>query len=114
MISVHFQGKLFNITVIQIYLPTTDAKEAQVDQFYEEQHLVELMTTTKKDVLFITRDWNAKVGSQEITGTTGKFGLEIQNEAKANRVMSREYDGHSKHSLPTTQEMILHMDIIRW
>ena len=75
MISVHFQGKLFNITVIQIYLPTTDAKEAQVDQFYEEQHLVELMTTTKKDVLFITRDWNAKVGSQEITGVTGKFGL---------------------------------------
>ena len=104
MISVHFQGKLFNISVIQIYLPTTDAKEAEVDQFYEEQHLVELTTTTKKDVLFITRDWNAKVGSQEITGTTGKFGLEIQNEAKANRVMSREYDGHSKHSLPTRDD----------
>ena len=80
MISVHFQGRLFNISVIQIYLPTTDAKEAEVDQFYEEQHLVELTTTTKKDVLFITRDWNAKVGSQEILGVIGKFGLGVQNK----------------------------------
>ena len=82
MNSVHFQSKLFNITVIQIYLPTTDAKEAEVDQFYEEHHLVELTTTTKKDVLYITGGWNAKVGSQEVAGATGKFGLEIQNEAE--------------------------------
>ena len=113
MTSLHFQGKPFNITVIQAYAPITNAEESEVERFYEDlQDLVEL--TPKTDVLFITGDWNAKVGSQEITGTTGKFGLEIQNEAKANRVMSREYDGHSKHSLPTTQETILHMDIIRW
>ena len=78
MISVHFQGKPFNITVIQVYAPTTDAKEAEVDQFYEDlQDLLEL--TPKKDVLFIIGDWNATVGSQEIPGITGKFGLGVQN-----------------------------------
>ena len=80
MISVRFQGKPFNITVIQVYAPTSNAEEAEVEQFYEDlQHLVEL--TPKKDVLFITGDWNAKVGSQETPGVTGKFGLRVQNEA---------------------------------
>ena len=79
MISVHFQGKSFNITVVQVYAPTTDAEEAEVDQFNEElEDLLEL--TPKKDVLFIIGDWNAKVGSQEIPGVTGKFGLREQNE----------------------------------
>ena len=72
MISVHFQGKLFNITVIQVYALTSNAEEAEVEQFYEDvQDLLEL--TPKKDVLFILGDWNAKVGSQEIPGVTGKF-----------------------------------------
>ena len=78
MISVHFQGKLFNITVIQVYDPITDVEEA--DQFYEDlQHLLEI--TRKKDVLFITGDWNAEVGSPEIPRITVKFGLGVQNEA---------------------------------
>ena len=78
MISVHFQGKPFNITVIQVYAPTSNAEEAEVKQFYEDlQDLLEL--THKKDVLIIIR--NAKVGSQEIPGVTGKFGLGVQNEA---------------------------------
>ena len=77
MISVHFQGKPFNITVIQVYTPTNNAKEAE--QFYEDlQDLLEL--TPKKDVLFIIGDWNAKVESQETPGVTGKFGLGVQNE----------------------------------
>ena len=78
MISVRFQGKPFNITVIQVYAPTSNAEE--VEQFYEDlQDLLEL--TPKKDVLFIIGDWNAKVGSQETPGVTGKSGLEVQNEA---------------------------------
>ena len=80
MISVHFQGKPFNITVIQVYAPTSDTEEAEVERFYEDlQDLFEL--TPKKDVLFIIGDWNAKVGSQETSGVTGKFGLGIRNEA---------------------------------
>ena len=80
MISVHFQSKPFNITVIQVFAPTSNAKEAEVEQFYEDlQDLLEL--TPKKDVLFIKGDWNAKVGSQETPGVTGKFGLGLQNEA---------------------------------
>ena len=76
MISVHFLGKRFNITVIQVYAPTSNAEEAEVEWFYEDrQDLLEL--TPKKDVLFIIGDWNAKVGSQETPGVTGKFGLEI-------------------------------------
>ena len=76
---VHFQGKPFNITVIQAYAPTTNAKEAEVDQFFEDlEDLLEL--TPKKDVLFIIRDWNAEVGSQDIPGVTGKFGFGEQNE----------------------------------
>ena len=80
MISVRFQGKPFNITVTQVYAPTSNAEEAEVEQFYVDlQDLLEL--TLKKDVLFIIGDWNAKVGSQETPGVTGKFGLEIRNEA---------------------------------
>ena len=80
MISVHFQGKPFNITVIQVYAPTNNAEEAEVERFYEDlQDLLEL--TPKKDVLFIIGAWNAKVGSKETPGVTGKFGLRVQNEA---------------------------------
>ena len=80
MISVQFQGKPFNITVIQVYAPTSNAEEAEVEWFYEDlQDLLEL--TPKKDVLFIIGDWNAKVGSQEIPGVTGKFGHGVRNEA---------------------------------
>ena len=80
MISVHFQGKTFSITVMQVYAPTSNAEEAEVEWFYEElQDLLEL--TPKKDVLFIIEDWNAKVGSQETPGVTGKFGLGMRNEA---------------------------------
>ena len=116
MISVRFQGKPFNIMVIQVHALTSNTNEAEVEQFYEDlQDLLEL--TAKKDVLFIIRDWNAKVGSQETPGVTGKFGLGIQNEAGQrliNRVLPRERTGHSKHPLPTTQEKTLHMDITRW
>ena len=80
MISVCFQGKPFNITVIQVNAPACNAEEAEVEWFYEDlQDFLEL--TPRKDVLFIIEDWDAKVGSQEIPGVTGKFGLEIQNEA---------------------------------
>ena len=80
MISVRFQGKPFNITIIQVYAPTSNAAEAEVERFYEDlQDLLEL--TPKRDVLFIIGNWNAKVGSQEIPGVSGKFGLEVQNKA---------------------------------
>ena len=80
MISVCFQGKPFNITAIQVYAPTSNAEETEVERFYEDlQDLLEL--THKKDVLFIIGDWNAKVGSQETPGVTSKFGLGVQNEA---------------------------------
>ena len=80
MISVHFQGKPFSITVIQVYAPTSNTEEAEVEWFYEDlQKLLELIP--QKDVLFIIGDWNAKVGSQETPGVTGKFGLGMRNEA---------------------------------
>ena len=80
MISVRFQGKPFNIMVIQAYAPTSNTEEAEVQRFCEDlQDLLEL--TPKKDVLFIIGDWNAKVGNQETPGVTGKFGLGIRNEA---------------------------------
>ena len=80
MISICFQSKPFNITVIQVYAPTSNAEEAEVEWVFEDlQFLLEL--TPKKDVLFSTRDWDAKVGIQEILGITGKFGFEVQNEA---------------------------------
>ena len=115
MISVCSQSKPFNITVIQVYAPTSNAEEAEVEQFYEDlQDLLEL--TPKKGVLFIIEDWNAKVGSQETPGVTGKFGLGVRNEAgkRLYRVLPREHTGHSKHPLPTTQEKTLHLDISRW
>ena len=81
MISVCFQDKSFTITVIQVYAPTSNAEEAEVEQFYEDlQDLLELTPPPKKNVLFIIGDWNAKVGSQETPGITGEFGLGIQNE----------------------------------
>ena len=80
MISVHFQGKPFNITVIQVYSLTSNAEEAEVERFYEDlQDFLEL--TPKKEVLFIIGDWNAKIGSEEIPRVTGKFGLGVRNEA---------------------------------
>ena len=80
MTSVHLQGKPFSITVIQVYAPTSNAEEAEVERFYEDlQDLLEL--TPQKDVLFIIGDWNGKVGSQETPRVTGKFGLGVQNEA---------------------------------
>ena len=114
MISVHLQGKPFNIAVIQVYAPTSNAEEAEVERFYEDlPDLLEL--TPKKDVLFILGDWNEKVGSQETPGVTGKFGLGLQNEV-GQRVTEfcQENAGRSKHPLPTTQEKTLHMDITRW
>ena len=113
MISLRFQGKLFNIMVIQVYAPTSNAEEAEVEWFYEDlQDLLEL--TPQKYVLFITRNWNAKVGSwatwrnRQIWPWSTK-----QSSSKADRVLPRERTGHSKH-LPTTQEKTLHMDITRW
>ena len=113
MISVHFQGKPFNITVIQAYAPTSNTEEAEVDRFYEDlQDLLEL--TPPKDVFFIIGDWNAKVESQEIPGVTGKLGLGVQKEAGQRlTVLPRECTGHSKHPLLTTQQKTLHMDNTR-
>ena len=95
MVSVPFQGKPFNITVIQVQAPTSNTEEAEVEWFYEDlQDLLEL--TPKKDVLFIIGDWNGKVGSQEIPGVTGKFGFGVQNEAGQRlRDLTRECTGHS-------------------
>ena len=109
-----FQRKPCNITVIQVYAPTSNAEEAEIEWFYEDlQDLLEL--TPKKDVFFIIGDWNAKVGSQKIPGLTGKFVLGVQNEAGQRlTVLPRERTGHSKHPLPTTQERTLHMGITRW
>ena len=114
MMSVRFQGKPFNIIVIQVYAPTSNAEEADVERFYEDlQELLEL--TPPKDVLFIIGDWNAKVGSQKTPEITGKFGLGIQNEAGQRLiVLPREHTSHSKHPLPMTQEKTLHMDLTRW
>ena len=101
MISVRFQGKPFNIMIIQAYAPTSNAEEAEIEQFYEDlQDLLEL--TPEKDVLLIIGDWNAKVGSQETPGVTGKFGLGVPNEA------GQKCTGHSKYPLRTTQEKTLH------
>ena len=114
MISVYFQGKPLNITIIQVYALTSNAEEAEVEWFCEDlQDLLE--QTPKKDVLFIIGDWNAKVGIQETPGLTGKFGIGVQNEAGQRLIVfPREHTAHSKHPLPTTQEKTLHMDITRW
>ena len=111
MISLYFQGKPFNIMVIQVYALTSNVEEVEVEQFYEDlQDHLEL--TPKKDVLFIIWDWNAKVGNQETPGITGKFGLGVQNESGQRLIeFCQEWTGHSKHPLPTTQKKTLHMDI---
>ena len=110
MISVRFQGKPFSITVIQVYAPTSNTEETEVEQFYEDlQDLLEL--TPQKDVLFIIGDWNAKVGSQEIPGETGKFGLGIQNEAGQRLI---EFCQESTLFQQDMEEKTLHMDITRW
>ena len=114
MISVHFQGKSFNITVIQVYAPTRNAEEAEVERFYEDlKDLLEL--TPKKDVLFIIGDWNAKVGSQETPGVTGKFALGVWNEAGQRLIeFCQENALVIENTLFQTQQKSLHMDITRW
>ena len=115
MISVYFQGKPFNITVIQVYAPTSNAEEVEVEQFCEDwQDFLELIS--RKDVLFIVGDWNAKVGSQEIPWSNKQIWpwSTEWSRAKANRVLPREHTGPSKHPLPTTQEKTLDMNITRW
>ena len=113
MISLHFQGKPFNITVIQVYAPTSNDEEAEVEQFYEDlQDLLEL--TPKKDVLFIVGDWNAKVGSQEIPGITGKFGLGVQNEAGQRLIELCQENALVIANILFQQHKTLHIDITRW
>ena len=109
MISVRFQGKEFNITVIQAYASTRNDEEAEVDWFYEDiKDLLEL--TPQKDVLFIIEDWSAKIGSQEFTWSNRQIWpwSTERSRAKANRILPRECTGHSKHPLPTTQEKTTH------
>ena len=113
MISIHLQDKPFDITVIQIYAPTNNAEEAEVEQFYKDlQHLLEL--TPRKDILFIVGFWNAKVGSQEIPGVTGKFGLVVQNEAGQRLI---EFDQENAlvigNIIIKKYKRRLHMDITR-
>ena len=114
MISVRFQSKPFNITVIQVKALSSNAEEMEVEWFYDNlQELLEL--TPKKDVLFITGGWNSKVGSQEILGVTGKFCLGVQNEAGQRLTeFCQENTLVIENTLPTTQEKTLHMDITRW
>ena len=113
IISVHFQGKPFNITVTQVYTLASKAEEAEVEWFYEGlQDLLEV--TPKKDVLFIIEDWNAKVGSQETPGVIGKLGLGIQNEAGQRLT---EFCKESTLVIANTilqQHKTLYMDITRW
>ena len=113
MISVRFQGKPFNITVIQVYAPTSNAEEAEVERFYEDlQDLLKL--TPQKDVLFIIGDWNAEVGSQEIPGVTGKFGLGVQNEEGQRLIeFCQENALVIANTLFQQHKRRLHMDITR-
>ena len=114
MISVHFQGKPFNITVIQVYAPTSNTEEAEVERFYEDlQDLLEL--TPKKDVLLIIGDWNAKVGGQETPGVTGKFGLGVRNEAGQRLIEFCLVKSLVIANIFFQQDKRrLHMDIARW
>ena len=114
MILLHFQGKPFNTTVIQVYAPATDAKEAEAEQFYEDlQDLLEL--TPKKDVSLIIGDWTAKVGSQETHGVTGKFGPGVQNEAGQRLAeFCQENALVIANTLFQQHRKTLHMDITRW
>ena len=110
MISIRFQGKPFNITVIQVYAPTSNTEEAEVERFYEDlQGLLEL--TLPQNILFIIGDWNAKIGTQETPEWQANLALEYRvNQGKFSwQVLPRGRTGHSKHPLPTTQEMTLHM-----
>ena len=109
MISVHVQDKPFNITVMQVYAPTSNAEEAEVEQFYD---LLEL--THKKDVLFIIGDWNAKVGSQETPGVTGKFGLGVQNEAGQRLIEFCQENALVIANTLFQQHKTLHIDFTRW
>ena len=117
MISVHFQGKSCNITVIQVYAipqpPPSNAEEAEIEWFYEDlQDLLEL--TPKKDVLYIIGDWNPNVGSQETPGVTGKFGLGIQNEAGKRLTEVCQENALVIANTLFQQEKTLHMDMTRW
>ena len=114
MISVGFQGKPYNITVIQVYAPTSNAEEAEVERFYEDlQDLLE--QTPKKDVLFIIGDWNAKVGRKEIPGVTAKFGLGEQKEAGQRLIeFCQENALIIANTLFQQHKRRLHMDITRW
>ena len=114
MISFCSQGKPFNITVIQVYAPTSNAEDAEAEQFCEDlQDLLEL--TPQKDFLFIIGDWNAKVGSQEIPGVTGKFGLGVQNEAGKRLIeFCQESTLVIAKTLFQQHKRRLHMDITRW
>ena len=114
MISVHFQSKPFNIMVIQVYAPTSNTEEAEVERFHEDlQDLLEL--TPKKDVLFIIGDWNAKVGSQETPRVTGKFGLGVQNEAGQRLIeFCQENALIIANTVFQQDKRRLHMDITRW
>ena len=114
MISVHFQHKPFNITVFQVYAPTSNAEEAKAERFYEDlQDLLELIP--KKDVLFIIWDWNAKVGSQEIPGVTGKFGRGVLNEVGQRLTeFCQENALVIANTLFQQHKRRLHMDITRW
>ena len=115
IILVHFQGRPFSITVIQVYALTINVKEGEVDWFYKYLQDLLKVTTIKKMPLFILGDWNAKVGSQEIPGVTGKLSLEVQNEARQRLAeFCQENVLVMGNSLPTTEEMTLHMDITRW
>ena len=114
MISVHFQGKPFNITVIQVYAPTSNAEEAVVEWFYED--LQDLLTSTQKRCPFHYRGLECKSRKSRNTWSNRQiwpWSIEW-SRAKAYRVLPREHTGHSKHPLPTTQEKTLHMDITRW
>ena len=114
MISVRFQGKPFSITVIQVYALTSNAEEAEVEQFYEDlQDLLEL--TPQKDTLFIIGDWNAKVGSQEIPEVTGKFDLGVHNEAGQRLIeFCQENTLVITNTFFQQHKKTLHMDITRW
>ena len=114
MIFVGFQGKPFNIPVIQVYAPTTNAEKAEIEWFYEDlQDLLRL--NSPKYVLFITGDWNAKVGSQHIPGVTAKFGLEVQNEAGQRLTeCCQENVLVIESTLSQQRKRRLHMDITRW
>ena len=113
MISVHFQGKPFNVMVIQVYALISHAEEAEVEQFYEDlKYLLELKLL--KDVIFIIGDWNAKVGIQETPGVTGKFGLGVQNEAGQRLIEFCQENALVIANTLFQQHKSLHMDITRW